>query len=146
MGGAIVSAFLVDRACISAIVMVAQRHVRDGASSFNVSPDDLGRMLWRENMLSLGARYGDAVDEEALASYHFGLTSALLSASPAALIKNLHCYAYQACEHDGWETSDAKKLCDRLESWLVHRLPGYDKAPWGFSDAASEASGKVTQL
>ena len=140
------SAFLVDRACISAIVMVAQRAVRDGGESFNVTPDDLGRMLWRENMLSLGSRYGDAVDEEALAGYRFGLTSALLSASPAALIKNLHCYSYQACEHDGWEMSDAHKLCERLESWLVGKLPGYREAPWGFSDAQSEASGEVTPL
>jgi hypothetical protein len=47
------------------------------------------------------------------------------------LIKAIHCYEYQSCEHDEWEKSKAADYCTALESMLVHELPGYDAAPWG---------------
>ncbi|MHB8565340.1 MAG: hypothetical protein ACYDDA_15735 [Acidiferrobacteraceae bacterium] len=140
------SAYLVDRACITAIVMVADRAKRHGLHGTwdALSNDELGRMLWKENMRSLGARYGDPEDEATLAGYHYGLTNTLLAASPVALIKNLHCYRYQSCEHREWEGSQAAALVDALESYLVHRLPGYDAAPWGFSD--EKGAGEVRPI
>jgi hypothetical protein len=129
-----VSAFLVGKRSIDAIVLVRERMNRDSdvlPALEHLSNDELGRMLWRENMLSLGARYSDPLDEEALAGYRYAFTSALLAAPVVALIKNIHCYRYQSCEHDGWEKSDAAALCEALESYLVHRLPGYSDAPWG---------------
>jgi hypothetical protein len=131
------SAYLVDAACIHAIVLVAQRAKRDGMHGTwdRLSPDDMGRMLWRENMLSMGARYREPADEIALAAYCYVTPSAVLAAGPVAHIKNLHCYRYQSCEHTAWESSEACALVDVLESYLTHRLPGYDAAPWGFRDA-----------
>ena len=51
--------------------------------------------------------------------------------SPVALLKSLHCYEYQACEHEDWERSPAAKMCRQLASHLITRLPGYGDAEWG---------------
>tara|TARA_R110000868_G_C10651982_1_gene745044 strand:+ start:34 stop:459 length:426 start_codon:yes stop_codon:yes gene_type:complete len=56
------------------------------------------------------------------------------SLSPVAVIKLAHCYAYQACEHPGWEASEACKMIDSLVSRVSHDLPGYDDAPWGLDN------------
>lgn len=86
-------------------------------------------VLARENAESLDARYpGDksrdvsAVDPLAVPDGTFDLLT---------IIKACHCYAYQACEHTGWETSRAKQIVDRIEAHAVRALPGYDAAPWG---------------
>lgn len=109
----------------------------------NSSDDELGRKLLRENMLSLASRYNDAVDEAAIRSYRYDHARAIrvLAASGAprtvAIIKAFHCYAYQTCEHNEWEESETKAICDRIVNGLCHRLDGYDKAPWGFDEAPS---------
>lgn len=130
------SAYLVDRACIDGIVLVHTR--RSGHAPHDAidgpSNDELGRKLLRENMLSLAGRYGDPIDEETLATYRYAPGAKLQSASAVALIKNIHCYRYQACEHGGWEESWANQLCDALLNYLIHELPGYSDAPWGFTD------------
>jgi hypothetical protein len=46
------------------------------------------------------------------------------------VIKLARSYEYQACEHDGWGTSKAKRWIDNLISGLIYSLPGYDAAPW----------------
>lgn len=50
---------------------------------------------------------------------------------PVVTLKSIACYSYQSCEHDGWETSRAKELCDRLRDGAISALPGYEQAPWG---------------
>jgi len=50
---------------------------------------------------------------------------------PVHLIKSIHCYEYQACEHPGWKDSLPYKVCKALESRLVRMLPEYDIANWG---------------
>jgi hypothetical protein len=56
-------------------------------------------------------------------------------------IKAVHCYVYQSCEHEGWEASDGAHYCSALLDALVHALPGYGEAPWGFeaTDLAAPA-------
>jgi len=130
------SAFLVSKNHIDALVAARKldRHHDDG-TLHKLSDDELGRMLWRENMLSLADRYDDPIDEDALRAYRFDPMTARMHKgqplSPIALVKLVHCYRYQSCEHDAWESSDAARYCERLESMLVHRMPGYDEAPWG---------------
>lgn len=46
-------------------------------------------------------------------------------------LKILDCYCYQSNEHDGWESSFAKKITDAARSKLIMQLPEYDNAPWG---------------
>jgi hypothetical protein len=97
-------------------------------------------------MLSLAARYGDAIDEAALASYRYETDTRLLTESAVAHIKNIHCYQYQSCEHEGWDASMARQFCTALLASLEHDVPGYDDAPWGFSDSDAGAGSKVTRL
>jgi hypothetical protein len=46
------------------------------------------------------------------------------------LLNALHAYTYQSCEHNGWETSQAKAFCDALRDRLISTLPGYNDGPW----------------
>ena len=134
------SAYLVSKATIDAIVFLRQRAADRGALTSSVrgsfgtlSPDELGRALWRENMLSLRARYakrmGEQVNEALLASYSYSPPGRLTTA--VEFLKIIACYEYQSCEHDGWETSDARALCRCLAEHAITQLPGYDDAPWG---------------
>ena len=91
----------------------------------------VGRCLLRENMASLAAHYHDKIDEQALADYYFD-SHAADRLSIVEKIKAVHCYRYQASEHEGWEKSDARHFCEDLESALVHELPGYRDAAWGY--------------
>lgn len=107
------------------------------------SADKVGRMLWQENLNSIHYRYPDTVEGgnhpgpmdfsptevEAYTYSHFGARRW----SPVAVLKAIDCYEYQSCEHPEWETSEAKRFCDALRLHLIHRLPGYEDAPWGIN-------------
>lgn len=130
------SAFQVTDLHIAALVFAA--HVSPFASCMDLADQTAtGRMLIRENMASLAKRYGDKIDEEAIAAWTYDpvATPAELARKnvrdPLSLIKLVHCYQYQSCEHDGWETSNAASYCRQLLTLLTQALPGYDKAPWG---------------
>jgi hypothetical protein len=134
-----VSAFRVSDTHISVLVLarhVARTPLRVIAD--RLSDDELGRMLLRENLRSLAARYADPVDEEEIARFVAAPACLMRPLSPVEMIKAVHCYVYQSCEHAEWEASDAMRYCDALVSHLTHVLPGYDAAPWGFepSDVA----------
>ncbi|HEY6728323.1 MAG TPA: hypothetical protein VI197_30140 [Polyangiaceae bacterium] len=92
-------------------------------------------MLARENLLSIEDRYpGDHSGEhEAYETFTISKVAETRARELPALtiIKACHCYAYQACEHPGWEASDARKLTNAIEAHAVRHLPGYDAAPWG---------------
>ena len=92
-------------------------------------------MLARENLLSIEHRYpGDHTGEqEAYEAFDIpaGAETRARQMPRLSIIKGCHCYAYQSCEHPGWESSDARKLIDAIESHAVRNLPGYDAAPWG---------------
>ena len=51
--------------------------------------------------------------------------------------KAIHCYEYQACEHDGWKTSGAAEFCQSLRVCWLLKLPSYNAAAYGspFRDA-----------
>jgi|SRR5688572_33113312 len=86
------------------------------------------QLLGAENFKSLEARYpaspgegpGSMTDEPRVES------------TPVIhIIKACHCYAYQACEHRGWEESEARRMVDAIVGHAVRLLPGYETAPWG---------------
>ena len=100
--------------------------------------DEVGRSLLRENITSVLCREQDGdgggqVDYTALVeSYRFAPTP---NPQPTvvALIKACDGYASQSCEHEGWETSNAKALVDGLRNRLIEKLPGYDVAEtWSY--------------
>lgn len=91
--------------------------------------------LAAENLRSLEARYPGQQDRDAIIQ-SFGRFTRDMEREAKALpvltvIKTAHHYAYQSCEHNGWEDSQAKRMVDGLERRLVRKLPGYDDAPWG---------------
>lgn len=101
-------------------------------------PTSLGRMLWAENYKSIRARYGDydfkAGKYVKAPAYHYTKPPAVikshrgnfLTGSADQAAKHCHFYSYQSCEHEGWETSRAKKMIDKLENHLVR----YYGADW----------------
>lgn len=89
--------------------------------------DELGRMLWVENHESINYLYGgDGEPEE------FRYSRPTRRPTTIEGLKIVGCFAYQSCEHDGWNTSQAKAFCDALHHALVDSAPGYDNAPWGW--------------
>jgi hypothetical protein len=170
-----VSAFIVDKAHIDALIDVALHGPADGEGRWeggprwaafdpretdwreqewrqvtkawhgtgnpNVSafsPDDLGELLTVENVRSITARYPDTLDGGPMPGpcvayweqyYTFEKPQRRLTCAEA--LKAIHCYEYQACEHDGWIDSEAKRFCEGLQGSIIGVLPGYADAPWG---------------
>lgn len=154
------SAFVVSQKHIDAIVMGAwlgpkgcNRHTwyapeyyRPNGDRFKItelSVDEIGRMLWAENVKSVQYRYQDwdqthpATDLPGPAAFRMdevdGYTLNFMTTpkrTAAELLSLIHCYEYQSCEHPGWKTSAAKRLCRQLRHALEHFVPGYDEAPW----------------
>lgn len=106
------------------------------------SANAVGRMLWGECVKSVKFRYpGEDVDtlpgpgdmtKSSVSRYRFANVPG--SIDPVVVLAEINCYEYQSCEHPGWKTSEAKRFLDALTGACVRRLPGYDKAPWGFDD------------
>lgn len=132
------SAWIVDKVHIDAMVQVALDsgtgmpfswyHENERHQLTINTKDTVGSMLWRENHMSVNARYDENTDTPA---YRFERTQEF---SPVQMLKAIDCYEYQSCEHDGWEASSAKAFCTELRAALINRLPGYDDAPWGLSE------------
>ncbi len=117
------SAFLVSKRLIDLLVTAVGVGRGDRAAS-----TQLGQRLWEENQKSLGARYHD---NDPLPPYEF--TPFEGSIDPVVVLKQIDCYEYQSCEHDGWISSKAREFCTELRDTMIGQLPGYDEAPWGIS-------------
>lgn len=128
------SAFVVSGTHIDAIVTYAI----DAKMSFyfaNVRTDitarnaqEIGATLFQENVRSVNHRYREN-DNGAGPAYIFKRFNTPLT--PVEVIKACHCLSYQSCETDDWEATKAFAILRAIESSVTHRLPGYDKAPWG---------------
>jgi hypothetical protein len=102
------------------------------------SPDDLGRMLWRECLASVAYRYPDDGNGERpgpndfrdsdVDTYTWERTPELTG---GYLKDTLACYRYQSCEHPGWEDSEASLLVEKLYA-TVSECEVPDDAPWGW--------------
>lgn len=122
----------------------------------------LGAMLVAENVRSLRYRYpDDGMDtlpgpiangyatDALLGRFDFA-SSARGGAMVATRARTLTAvqalnaiagYEYQACEHPGWESSEAHAFCNALRLALIRALPGYDDADtWSIDDDAPEAA------
>ena len=102
--------------------------------------DRVGQVLSAENLKSVTYRYPGNANQDPVPVFKTRLFSlriktrdalALLLVKrlePVFVLKAIDCYEYQSCEHDGWETSEAKAFCVALRSKMIMDLPGYDKA------------------
>ena len=138
--------------------IVSQNHIRlltealykyeviDGANHA-LTPDAVGRILWRENYRSVNRRYGRhdrapayTHDSTAVATWEYpcsgrGVVRDLVR-NPALVYKQACCYQYQSNEHNGWESSEACSLMARLLE-AIEKTTGTDKMddgqPWGIN-------------
>ena len=124
------SAFVVSKRDIDAIVTIA---LELGVSTRPANL--LGRLLWEENVKSVAYRYAMPkrhAEEHAryvadVEAYRFEP----LTLAAGAAGKIVDCYAYQACEHNAWEASEARRVIGHLEVRLPHEGVDYAQAPWG---------------
>lgn len=103
--------------------------------------DEVGAMLIAENIKSVSFRYhGEDLetlpgpnDKSDLIDYTFHAVPTS-NFNPVDVLGAISCYEYQTCEHDGWETSEAKAFCGALRDRMISLLPGYSDAPWEIQD------------
>lgn len=84
-------------------------------------------MLRAQNIRSVQARYPseewpDTPAELVGAPAHFY--------SPLEVIHAIHCYEYQSCETEDWESTDACRWCRDAERTLLRQIPEYDNAEY----------------
>lgn len=139
------SAFVVSKEDID--ILVTAHLALEGLAWTNERADAIGRLLWRENVLSVAYRYDmparrsaeHAAYIDAITAYRFKP----IYAKAAAVAKIARCYDYQACEHTGWEASKARRIVDALMGVFPDSLPGYDAAPWGIASERDLARARV---
>ena len=133
--------------------IVSENHIRllvealykyELVPSPSMTPETLGRILWKENHKSVNYRYGErqrtpryAHDSKAIAMWEYpspgtGIIRELVRI-PALVYKQASCYQYQSCERDDWETTTASKLIKALTNYLEKRGEDAndDAHPWG---------------
>jgi hypothetical protein len=112
-----------------------EQHVRQLDYS---TADEVGRMLWTENVCSVAARYPDddcssrpgPVSEDIdLEAIEYVWRNPHYTPTAGEVLKAIACYEYQSCEHDGWRESEARRFCAALESAVCATL--YE-GPWGW--------------
>lgn len=117
------SAWIVSKRHIDALVTAAIRHRILGCKN----PSALGAMLWETNHESVSYRY----DRKEIAPRY---TYEDNYQRPWIVLKAIACYEYQACEHPGWDDSEARKLCEQLRARLVAEMPEFATADgWGLT-------------
>lgn len=124
------SAFLCSNKHISAVVnfgMKVSAYIPLDGSYATVTPENaakVARILFRANVDSLIARYGEYTPPR---FRYLPKAEAPTIAAGCKLVRSL---AYQSCETEGWETSDANRILVRIIGVAVTRLWGYEEAPW----------------
>ncbi len=83
----------------------------------------VGRMLLFENMRSVAHRYDEALE---LPDYDYQRLARRLT--PVEVLLAISGYEYQACEHPGWEGSEAHAFCAALTKEAIRKLPGCGEA------------------
>src|SRR3990167_2487217 len=143
------SAYIVDRAVIDALVTVA----KDGPSGVPHCPgntwyplgwesadgsrtyihdradlDRIGAILIDENVWSVQYRYPEMMrlpgpsDLWWMAPYRWGVVWPLPSA--VETLKLADHLEYQSCEHPGWEASEARRILDAIRAACHRRVQG----------------------
>jgi hypothetical protein len=101
-----------------------------------MTPDELGGMLWDENVRSVDYRYPDDAELpgeigqpwlEAYETRGIGFVP-----TPGEVFCAIDCYSYQSCEHPGWEASESFSFCRFLRASWCKLVPGYEQSPWGW--------------
>ena len=140
------SAYMVERDHVKYLTDAARQYrvlsIMDSFGNDDAQAARFAQLLWDENRKSILYRYPDCNEDGAhlpgsiedddngfiFGDWPHGMPPRL---DPVQVIKACDCYAYQSCEHPGWESSHAKKMVDSIASAACSHLPGYDDAAWG---------------
>jgi hypothetical protein len=105
-----------------------------------ITGDELGFILWAENVASVHYRYpGEDIDtlpgtytEQGQNEASQGYTFSRLGKLPTTIeaFKLISCLDYQSCEHPEWRESEAFRILEALKDALIGCLAGYSEAPW----------------
>ena len=127
------SAYLVSHYTIGAMVKYyLQGREKPYWQSHKLSDADapaLMALLAQENARSVNTRYAGHPAQEAV-TFDERL-SVYADLTEVQVLKACACYAYQACETDDWERTEAHDLVTAIERKAIRRLPGYEDAEWG---------------
>ena len=91
-------------------------------------------MLYRANVEAVEYHYG--VDNpDGLPGYigpnpYRFAPASRFTPDPIAILKAVACYEYQASDAPTWNASAARDFCQALRLRMIHRLEGFDDAPW----------------
>ncbi len=144
------SAYLVDENHINYLVGAALSRRIGGIHGFYVYHDtennepvklteenarEIGQRLWTENYHSVSYRY----DPDTWPTPLFSGLKCVLEYDPVQVLKSIHCYEYQTCEHSEWELSFAHKFCVTLSKAAINSLTGFDDAEWGAPPSTERA-------
>jgi hypothetical protein len=110
------SAFVVSYNHINAIVHWAV--FNKCLINFNINPDELGQILWDENVVSYNYRYSETGNAETF----IYLPERARQLTDIELIQALRCLNYQSCQHDDWEKSEAFNYVERLITIALNKL------------------------
>ncbi len=105
---------------------------------------EVGQMLSDENVRSVEDRYPVGLTRLiGIVRYtEHVVPTGLPEPDPAQVIAACNCFAYQACETEDWETSEAYSYIEALKGMAISRLPGVASKRWGapksWSDALSD--------
>jgi len=115
------------------------------------SADEVGRILWRENLRSIEARYPDTVengdypgpiDFEADQTETYTYRDPGFIPSAGETFQAVGCFEYQSCETDDWRESEAYRFCQALVDVTAAALYA---GPWGWDrdEIAKRIDGQV---
>lgn len=115
---------------VDASFMTAHRGEFGDPDTFNRA--SLCKMLAKENAESVNYRYNGHAPVPPVDRFPEFNRKVLKEYPLMVLLKAIDCYEYQACEHEGWKTSEAKGFCSRLRKALIQNSPEYANcAGWG---------------
>lgn len=109
------------------------------------TPQEIFTILAEENKKSIDARYAHVIAQDP--DYMYDHTDPFSGGyregfdqkwAPGEIITLARCYAYQSCEHFGWDTSEAASLIDAL----ITREAGSED-PDVLAKAAEKARGEI---
>lgn len=144
------SAYICDRHHIAYLVRAAETYraldIRRNGHWIKITPNQVGQMLWDENIRSVSHRYPDCDPHDLpgeinAAPYLFKMrpNDCWPNMSAAQVLKSIQCLRYQSCEHPEWEESEAKQFINRLQQAAIRHLPKYDDLEWGAPEPAGNA-------
>ena len=116
--------------------------------------DEVGRMLWEENLRSVAYRYPDdlsgdrpgpiGLTDDEIRRYTYRAPSVIPATdyygegdpyNPTIALVQLECYDYQSCEHPGFQNSEAHSFYMDLKEELTTNYEAGTEAsprvPWG---------------